>query len=113
MKNEQQYELVPPNIHIHNAAEKAIQTFKNHFWSGLANCDPEYPVKELDRLLVQCEITLNLLQNSRMNTNLSSLATIQSVYDFNKWPMAPPYTKIIIHAKPEKRGSWAFHGKTR
>ena len=33
---------------------------------------------------------------------MSSWATTQGVPDFNKWPMAPPGTKILIHAKPNK-----------
>ena len=32
-------------------------------------------------------------------------------FDFNKTPLAPPGTKIVIHAKPNKRDSWSFNGK--
>ena len=108
----QKYELVPPNMHRRNAVEKAIRTFKNHLISGLATCDPEFPVHEWDRILPQCEITLNLLRNSRINPNLSSWATIKHIHDFNKWPMAPPGSKILIHSKPNKRSSWAYHGQS-
>ncbi len=30
--------------------------------------------------------------------------------DFNKTPMAPPESNILIHTKPSNRASWAFHG---
>ena len=30
------YQLVPPNIHQHSAAERAIKTFKNYLVSKLA-----------------------------------------------------------------------------
>ena len=33
------YQLVPPNVHRRYAAERAIQTFKNHFLSVLATVD--------------------------------------------------------------------------
>ena len=32
------FELVPPNQHRRNTAERAIRTFKNHLLSGLATC---------------------------------------------------------------------------
>ena len=111
LKNKQQYELVPSNIHRCNAAEKAIRTFKNHLLSGLASCDKKFPIQEWDRLLNQCEITLNLFRNSRINPKLSAWAAIQEVFDFNKSPMAPPGTQILIHSKPDKRSSWAYHGQ--
>ena len=60
-KEKIQHQLVPPNCHRANAAERAIQTFKNHFKAGLATLDPDFPVKEWDRLLPQAELTLNLL----------------------------------------------------
>ena len=66
-----QVELVPPDQHRRNAAERAIRTGKNHLLAGFATCDPEFPITEWDRLLQQGELTLNLLRNSRINTKLS------------------------------------------
>ena len=110
--NNQSFELVPPNMHRRNAAEKAIRTMKNHILSGLALCDKNHPIMGWYRLLKQAEITLNLLRNLQVNLNLSSWAYIQKLYDFNKMPMAPPGTKIIAHSKPNKRASRAYHGQT-
>ena len=31
-------------------------------------------------------------------------------YDFNKYHMAPPGTRVIVHEKPGKRTSWGHHG---
>ena len=56
------FQLAPPHIHRRNAAERAIQTFKNHFVSGFSTTDPNFPVSEWDRLLDQATITLNLLR---------------------------------------------------
>ena len=33
------YQLVPPSNHRANNAERAIQTFKNHFIAGLCSVD--------------------------------------------------------------------------
>ena len=61
VKHKLTYQLTPPNMHRINAAERAICTFKNHFLSGLATIDPQFPIKEWDRLLPQAELTLNVL----------------------------------------------------
>ncbi len=38
------YQLVPPINHQQNMAEKAIQTFQNHFVSVLSGCAPTMPM---------------------------------------------------------------------
>ena len=110
-ENKLKYELVPPHQHRRNAAERAIRTFKNHFLAGLATCDLDFPIREWDRLNQQAELTLNLLRNSRVNPNLSSWAYLFGNFNFNKCPLAPPGTKVVIHSKPTQRNSWAFHGE--
>eukprot|EP00957_Ditylum_brightwellii_P071952 5468402-Ditylum_brightwellii.AAC.1 len=109
-KKDKTYELTPPNIHRRNAAGRAICTFKNHLKSGLATCDPKFLLQEWDRLLEQATITLNLLQTSRANPKLSAYAYVFGHYNFNKCPLAPPGTKVIIHRKLDQHGSWEYHG---
>ena len=104
------YELVPPHIHRRNAAERAIRTFKNHFMAGLATCPPDFPITEWDRLLDQALLTLNLLRTSRVNPKLSSHAYLFGNHDFNRVPLVPPGSKLIVHNKPGHRPSWSFHG---
>jgi len=104
------YQLPAPHMHRANAAEKAIQTFKDHFLSGLTLCHSKFPLEEWDHLLEQAEITLNLLRSSRVNPTLSAYAQLKGQFDFNATPMAPPGTKVIIHDKPKHRASWALHG---
>ena len=109
-KKDIQFELVPPMVHRRNAAERAIQTFKDHFIAGLASVDPQFPIQEWDRLLPQATITLNLLRNTRVNPKLSSYAYLFGVFDFNKTPLAPPGTKVSVHNKADQRASWARRG---
>ena len=52
------YQLVPPENHRVNAAERAIQTWKNHFIAGLATLPTDFPLFEWDRLVLQGQITL-------------------------------------------------------
>ena len=77
----------------------------------MATCDPDFPLREWDRLLQQAELTLNLLRNSRINPALSAWAYLFGNFDFNKSPLIPPGTKVILHSKPAQRKSWAFHGE--
>jgi hypothetical protein len=56
-------------------------------------------------------ITLNLLRQSRLNPKLSAHAQLNGLFDYNDTPLAPPGTRVIIHEKPDKRGSWAPHGQ--
>ena len=102
-KQNMTFQLVPPHNHRQNAAERAIKTFKAHFLSTLATCDPEYPITEWDRLIPQSEKTLNLLQPSRCNPKLSAYAYINGEHNYNKVPLAPPETKIIIYCKTNQQ----------
>ena len=60
-KHNTNLQLDRPYLHRANAAERAIQTTKAHMKAVLASLDPQFPVKEWDRLLPQIETTLNLL----------------------------------------------------
>ena len=55
------YELVPPKEHQCNMAEKAIQTFKDHFVGVLSGCAPSMPIHLWCQLLPQVERQLLLL----------------------------------------------------
>ena len=79
--------------------------------ADLATCDPDFPLREWDRLIPQAELTLNLMRNSRINPRLSAWAYVFGNHDFNRVPLAPPGTKIVLHSKPSHRKSWAFHGE--
>ncbi len=100
------FQLVPPDVHRRNAAERAICTWKNHFIAGLCSTDPTFPMAEWDRLVRQGELTLNLLRNSRVNTRLSAWAYLSGPFNCMATPMVPPGTKVIVHAKPNTRASW-------
>ena len=109
-EKDERLQLVPPHLHIRNSAERAIQTFKNHFIAGLASVNKNFLVRLWCRLLPHCLLTLKLLRPSRINPKLFVYAQIHGAFDFNRTPLAPPGTKIIIHYKPAIRGSWATRG---
>jgi hypothetical protein len=105
-----QFQLVPPHVHRQNAAERAIQTFKNHFVAMLCSTYKQFPIHLWDRLIPQAVITLNLLRQSLLNPRLSAHAQLNGLLDYNKTPLAPPRTKVIIHKKTDHRGSWSPYG---
>ena len=72
------FQLVPPGLHRHNAAERAIRTFKNHFIAGLCSVDKIFPLHLWDKLLPQAELTVNLLRGSRINPKLGGSESIPS-----------------------------------
>ncbi len=61
------FQLVPPEMHRCNRAERAIRTFKDHFLSILAGVDQSFPPYLWDLLFPQAELTLNLLRQSTLN----------------------------------------------
>ena len=105
------YQLTPAGMHRRNAAEKAVQVFKNHFISGLCTTDPVFPLNLWDKLVPQAEITLNLLRPSRINPILSAYSQLHGNYDFNRTPMAPPGLRVLTHDLPDNRKSWDPHAQ--
>ena len=59
-------QLVSPDFHRRNIAERAIRTFKAHFLSILAGVSDAFPNFLWDCLLPQTELTLNLLRQSNI-----------------------------------------------
>jgi hypothetical protein len=100
------HQLAPPHVHRRNAAERAISTFKDHFIAGLSSTDKDYPLDLWDKLVPQSIITLNLFRRSRINPQLSAYAQVFGAFDFNKTPLAPPGTRVLVHEKPDVRQSW-------
>ena len=66
----------------------------------------------MDRIFSQYLINLKLLWNSIVNPDLSVYVYLYGPYIFNKHPMAPPGTRVIVHNKPGNCTSWA-HNFTR
>ena len=103
------FQLTPARSHRHNT-ERAIRTFKNHFISILCSTDSTFPLKLWDQqLLEQAMITLNLLRGSRVTPSLSAQAQLHGAFDFNRTPLGPPGTRVLIHELPDKRGTWCPH----
>ena len=105
------YQLVPPNMHRRNAAERAIRTFKAHFIAILAGVARDFPRNMWDKLLPQAELTLNLLRQSSLNPAVSAWEGFNGKFTYDATPLGPLGINVIMHNKPGVRKSWDFRGK--
>ena len=102
-------ELTPPNMHRRNIAERAIQTYKNHFVSILAGLEDTFPIHQWDRLVPQAVLTLNLLRQANVAPHVSAYAYLHEQYDYNRMPLAPLGCAVQFHVKPKNRKTWGEH----
>ena len=99
-------QLVPPDTHRRNLAERAIQTFKSHFISILAGVDPAFPMSLWDRLLPQAVLTLNLLRQANKTPTMSAYQYVNGPFDYNVTPLGPLGCKVQFHESINRRRTW-------
>ena len=98
-KYEIKYQLEPPGNHQTNNAERSIQTFKNHFITGLCSVDLDFPLQFWDRLIQHANIILHLLRRSQTHPQLSAYCHSFGEFGefgYNVTPLAPPGTKVVF-----------------
>jgi hypothetical protein len=100
-------QLVPPDNHRRNLAERAIQTFKNHFKSVIAGVDESFPMRIWDKILPQVFLTLNLLRQLNVAATVSAYAYINGPFDYNAMPLAPMGCAVQIDESRNRRKTWA------
>jgi hypothetical protein len=100
------FQIVPPGNHRSNTAERAIRTIKDHLISVLCGTDDNFPAKLWDKLMPQVELTINLLRQSCINPKHSAYSQVHGPFDFNRTPIAPMGYRVLVHVKPENRGTW-------
>ena len=54
--------------------------------------------------------TLNLLRKSRINPNILAYEALNGLYNWDRYPLAPPSCKAFIYETPAVWGSWASIG---
>jgi hypothetical protein len=107
--NQAKIQLVNPDDHRVNAAERAIQTWKNHWIAGLGTLDPNCPIQLWCQFIEQGQDTLNMLRTSRTNPKLSAYAILEGQFDYDRTPLAPVGTKALVFLDPKKRTTWQSH----
>ena len=95
------FQICLPNGHRKNQAEKAIETQKCLFLSGISGVDTSFTMRLWCRLLSQATQTLKFLHKYRINPRLSAEAWLNGGFHYNNTPMAQPGMKILIHETPQ------------
>ena len=109
IRNNCTLQLVPPDTHRRNLAERAIQTFKNHFLAILAGVDEHFPMYLWDRLLPQAVVTLNLLRQAHADPSMSAYEYVNGAFDYNSLPLAPLGCAVQVHEAAACRRTWDPH----
>ena len=109
-KKECDIQLVEQNNKRLNAAERAIQTWKDSLIGALATTDSNFPLQLWDRLTPQVEDCLNLMRASRIDPKMSAYEALNGPYDWNPYPLATRGCKAVIYEDCGIRGSWASRG---
>ena len=104
------YQLVPPNTHQSNAAERAIHKLKAHFIAILTGVAPNFPINLWDLLIPQMELTINLIRKETLNPSRSAWAYFHGTFNYDATPLGPLGCNIIAHKKTRTRNSWDFRG---
>jgi hypothetical protein len=91
-----------------NAAERAIQTFKDAFITVLATTNSDFPLQLWDKIMPQVQDTLNLMQSSRINPAISAYKALNGLYDWNQYPLALLGCKAVVYKDGNNSGSWAL-----
>ena len=109
IKNDQNMDLilVLPHDHRANTAEKAIESSKCHFISGLATLNPDLPMRLLYRLHPLACVTINLLRPSRVNPKFSAEEFLNGVFDCNKTTISLLGCKVSVYETPCQRNTWS------
>ena len=110
--NQMTYQLVPPNDHRRNVAEKAIQTFKDHFVAVLCGTDETFPLQLWCQILRQAEHQLNLLRKSREHPTTSAFEQMYGPHNYDANPFAILGCAVEMHVVPKNRRTWEAHTKT-
>ena len=104
------YQLVPPNTHQINVAERIIRTFKAHFLAIFAGVAPDFPRNLWDFLLPQTELTLNLFRQSTLKPTRSARSYFHGPLNYYVTPIRTLGCNIIAHKNTGTRHSWDFRG---
>ncbi len=102
-------QIVPPDNHRRNLAERAMQMFKNHFKAILAGVDESFQMQLWDKLLPQTVLTLNLLQQSNVAPTVSAYQYVQGHLDYSRMLLAPMGCAFQLYKSTTRRGTWAKH----
>ena len=106
-KTSMTYQLVPPDDHRNNLAEKSIQTWKNHFIGMISGTAESFPDHLWCQAIPQAEQPLLLLRQSNVNPKISAYAHVYGPHDYNAAAFVPIWMETLVHDNLKRRGTFA------
>ena len=103
IKKQSKLQLVPPDTHQRNIAEREIQTFKNHLIAIMLVVDSKLPMHLWCILIPQKFLTLNLVIPSHDVPKMSARACLHGYFDYNGMPLSPLEYPVQLYVKPHRR----------
>jgi hypothetical protein len=82
-------QLIKSGNHRVNAAERAVQTFKNRFIGALGTTGVDFPIQLWDKMAPQVQDVINLVRCSHINPNKSAYEALEGPYNELVPPGAP------------------------
>ena len=99
-------------MHLQNAAERVIHSFKAQFLVTLVGVASDFPHSLWDLLLPQTDMTLNMLWQATSDPTTSAWGFFAGrKFNYSATPFGPLGINVIVHAKPGRRKSCDFRGK--
>ena len=106
------YQMVPPDMQLCNAPERAIRTFKSHFLATLAWTCAQFPKFLWDQLLEQAELTLNLMRKVTTDPRKPAWEYLHvRSFNYDATPLGPLGISFIMHNKPSRLKYWDYRGR--
>ena len=103
------FQLVPPDNHRCHLAEKAIQTWRDHFIGVVSRTTATFPVHLWCQEIPEPEQQLFLLRQPHVHTKVSVYAQVYGPHDYNAAPFVPIGMETLLHDKPNCRGTFSDH----
>ena len=103
------YQLVPPNDHHINIAEKAIQTWKDDFVGVLSGTAVTFPIHLWCQSIPQTEQHVFLLRKSNVNPKFYTYAHVYGPHSHDTDPFVPIGTESLVHDNPLRRKTFSEH----
>ena len=103
------FQLVPPDDYCCNLAEKAIQTWKDHFIGVMSGTTATLPVHLWCQGIPQAKRQLLLLRKSHVHPKVSAYARVYRPHDYNAAPFVLTGMEMLVHDNPKRRGIFVEH----
>ena len=96
------FQIVPPDDHRCNIAEKSIQTWKYHFIGVLSGTDESFPEQLWCQVIPQAKHQLLLLCQSKSNPKISAYAHVYVPHNYGANHFVPVGMETLVHDKTKR-----------